>query len=423
MGEIRAIGARPEGTPWRVGIADPDRPGVLTETIDLVDRAVATSAGAGFRSTPTGRFTHLFDPATGRSPHRYRTVSVMAPTATEADALSTAFSLMPLSISRISWPPEPDVQARHHRLPWNFDRVWCLRDAGPRQSESRIDRSTPINQKIPVPERGVKQENRMRGFVFVALLAVAGAGEARAQDAAAGEKVFGVCKTCHQIGETAKNGVGPVLNGIIGRKAGSVDGYSYSAANKDSGITWDEADLPRIHQGPEGQDPRHQDDLCRTEGRAEDQRSASPSSSSSTPTERRSKSRRPLHPMARFSQNHRGHHDPDNDARAAATRLRRARLAVLWLPAVLPPGKHLRRPRCPGLASGILRRAVAAFGFRAAGLKCIGDKPPQDHPHIYLKMGDASEIVCPYCSTLFRFDPSLGAHEADPADCAYGDKD
>jgi uncharacterized Zn-finger protein len=36
--------------------------------------------------------------------------------------------------------------------------------------------------------------------------------------------------------------------------------------------------------------------------------------------------------------------------------------------------------------------------------KCIGDKPPQDHPHIYLKMGDASEIVCPYCSTLFRFD-------------------
>ena len=55
--------------------------------------------------------------------------------------------------------------------------------------------------------------------------------------------------------------------------------------------------------------------------------------------------------------------------------------------------------------------------------KCIGDKPPQDHPHIYLKMGDASEIVCPYCSTLFRFDPSLGAHEADPVDCAYGENE
>ena len=55
--------------------------------------------------------------------------------------------------------------------------------------------------------------------------------------------------------------------------------------------------------------------------------------------------------------------------------------------------------------------------------KCIGDKPPQDHPHIYLNIGDAGEIVCPYCSTRFRFDPSLGAHEVDPANCAYGDID
>jgi uncharacterized Zn-finger protein len=55
--------------------------------------------------------------------------------------------------------------------------------------------------------------------------------------------------------------------------------------------------------------------------------------------------------------------------------------------------------------------------------ECIGAIPPQDHPHIYLNMGDASDIVCPYCSTLFHFDPSLGAHEADPADCAYGDID
>jgi uncharacterized Zn-finger protein len=55
--------------------------------------------------------------------------------------------------------------------------------------------------------------------------------------------------------------------------------------------------------------------------------------------------------------------------------------------------------------------------------KCIGDKPPQDHPHIYLNMGDANEIVCPYCSTLFCFDPSLGVDEADPANCAYSDID
>ena len=47
----------------------------------------------------------------------------------------------------------------------------------------------------------------------------------------------------------------------------------------------------------------------------------------------------------------------------------------------------------------------------------------QCNPDIYLNMADASEIVCPYCSTLVRFDPSLSAHEADPADCAYGDMD
>jgi thiamine biosynthesis lipoprotein len=112
MGEIRAIGARPEGTPWRIGLADPDKPGVLTETIDLVDRAVSTSAGAGFRFDPAGRFTHLFDPATGRSPALYRTVSVIAPTATEADALSTAFSLMPPARIRHIVAARSGVQVR-----------------------------------------------------------------------------------------------------------------------------------------------------------------------------------------------------------------------------------------------------------------------------------------------------------------------
>ena len=112
MGEIRAIGARPDGAPWRVGLADPDEPGAVTETIDLVDRAVATTAGAGFRFDAAGQFTHLFDPATGRSPALYRTVSVIAPTATEADALSTAFSLMPASRIREIAALRPGVQAR-----------------------------------------------------------------------------------------------------------------------------------------------------------------------------------------------------------------------------------------------------------------------------------------------------------------------
>jgi FAD:protein FMN transferase len=112
MGEIRAIGTRPGGAPWQVGLADPDQPGAFTEIIDLADRAVATTAGAGFRFDRNGRFTHLFDPATGRSPKLYRTISVIAPTATEADALSTAFSLMPLSRIELALAGRPEIQAR-----------------------------------------------------------------------------------------------------------------------------------------------------------------------------------------------------------------------------------------------------------------------------------------------------------------------
>jgi uncharacterized Zn-finger protein len=49
---------------------------------------------------------------------------------------------------------------------------------------------------------------------------------------------------------------------------------------------------------------------------------------------------------------------------------------------------------------------------------CIGAKPPFDHPHIFLDMGDETEIICSYCSTLFRYRPELGAHAAEPAECA-----
>lgn len=66
--------------------------------------------------------------------------------------------------------------------------------------------------------------------------------QAFAQDAASGEKVFAQCRACHQVGEGAKNLVGPELNGLLApRKAGSVEGYAYSPANKNSGLTWDEA--------------------------------------------------------------------------------------------------------------------------------------------------------------------------------------
>ncbi|HZM07537.1 MAG TPA: cytochrome c family protein, partial [Methylocella sp.] len=58
------------------------------------------------------------------------------------------------------------------------------------------------------------------------------------------------CKVCHQIGEGAKNFVGPELNGLIGRKTGSVADYNYSDANKDSGIAWDEAKLKTYLANP-----------------------------------------------------------------------------------------------------------------------------------------------------------------------------
>jgi len=74
--------------------------------------------------------------------------------------------------------------------------------------------------------------------VLAVFVCMAGASSALAQDLAAGETSFKKCLACHSIGEGAKNKVGPVLNGLDGRKSGSVEGFSYSDANKASGITW-----------------------------------------------------------------------------------------------------------------------------------------------------------------------------------------
>lgn len=50
---------------------------------------------------------------------------------------------------------------------------------------------------------------------------------------------------------------------------------------------------------------------------------------------------------------------------------------------------------------------------------CIGAKPPFDHPHSFLDMGDETEKVCPYCSTLYRYDPTLKPSQSIPAEAAY----
>jgi cytochrome c len=69
---------------------------------------------------------------------------------------------------------------------------------------------------------------------------------AAAQDAAAGQRVFNQCRACHSIDAGGRNGVGPNLHGIIGRKAGSIEGFRYSPSLREragTGLTWDEATL------------------------------------------------------------------------------------------------------------------------------------------------------------------------------------
>lgn len=78
---------------------------------------------------------------------------------------------------------------------------------------------------------------------------------AHAQDVAAGKSSFNKCLACHAIGEGAKNKVGPELNGLNGRKSGSAPGYSYSDANKNSGITWDEATFKEYIKDPKAKVP------------------------------------------------------------------------------------------------------------------------------------------------------------------------
>ncbi len=92
-------------------------------------------------------------------------------------------------------------------------------------------------------------------FMYVLTVVLLVVAPVYAQDPAAGERVFAQCRACHQVGPTAKNAVGPVLNGLFGRPAGTVEGYNYSAANKNSGITWDEAVFREYIKDPKAKIP------------------------------------------------------------------------------------------------------------------------------------------------------------------------
>ena len=91
----------------------------------------------------------------------------------------------------------------------------------------------------------------MRIWMMVVIAFVASTGTSLAQDAAAGEQVFRrLCSPCHDVGPEAKVKLGPPLNGIDGRKAGTFPGFNYSEANKSSGITWNEGDFPTYIRAP-----------------------------------------------------------------------------------------------------------------------------------------------------------------------------
>jgi thiamine biosynthesis lipoprotein len=107
MGEIRGLGSQPDGNPWRVGVGF-DRGGqALQRVLEIADKAVATSSPDGYRFADGGRFNHLVDPRSGLGASLYRTVAVVAPDATTADAFSTGFSLLPPEEIRkiaAAWP-------------------------------------------------------------------------------------------------------------------------------------------------------------------------------------------------------------------------------------------------------------------------------------------------------------------------------
>lgn len=93
----------------------------------------------------------------------------------------------------------------------------------------------------------------MRKFILAAAMAAAMPMAANAAgDAEAGKTVFNKCKACHQL---EKNAVGPMLKGIVGRKAGTVEGYNYSDAMKNSGLTWDVATLKEYLKDPKAKVP------------------------------------------------------------------------------------------------------------------------------------------------------------------------
>jgi cytochrome c len=105
----------------------------------------------------------------------------------------------------------------------------------------------------PFEQRTVegKPEDLMKTLLMAVVALAVCTGPSLAQEAAAGEQVFKrLCLPCHDVGPEAKIKLGPPLNGIDGRKAGTFEGFNYSEANKSSGIVWSEQSFPTYIRAP-----------------------------------------------------------------------------------------------------------------------------------------------------------------------------
>lgn len=101
------------------------------------------------------------------------------------------------------------------------------------------------------PSKPLKSKKLPRPLLFFLLALALHAPEALATgDPDKGRALFERCASCHQVGPSARNGFGPQLNGIIGRRAGSVEGYAYSPAMKNAALVWSERNLKTFLKAP-----------------------------------------------------------------------------------------------------------------------------------------------------------------------------
>src|SRR5215211_1762040 len=95
----------------------------------------------------------------------------------------------------------------------------------------------------------------MKRFTIAIAAVVISTGAAPAQDAGAGAASFRKCQPCHDVGPEAKNKLGPKLNGLEGRNAGTIEGFDYTEANKNSGITWSDETFKEYIKDPRAKIP------------------------------------------------------------------------------------------------------------------------------------------------------------------------